>query len=373
MSLTEYGWTSFFSAAFEPSAARGLAPGRVIDHRGGLYRLRAEDGEPEAAAAGRLRHHAAGPQDLPAIGDWVAFRPPERSAAGGRGGATAGGATLIEAVLSRRTRLSRKVAGTRSDEQVVAANVDTVFLVMGLDRDFNLRRLERFLVMTWEGGAAPVVVLNKADLAGGAGALAARREEVERVAAGVPVLAVSALGGDGGDGIAALAPHLRPRETVALVGSSGVGKSTLINRLLGEERMATRQVRTGDDRGRHTTSHRELVRLPGGALLIDNPGVRELAPWSGGESRGLGETFEDLAELAAGCRFRDCRHQGEPGCAVEAAVAAGTLDRGRLEGWHGLARELRYLEIRQDEARRRAQNRRLRAIHKAARDFRPRR
>ena len=276
---------------------------------------------------------------------------------------------MIDAVLPRRTRLSRKVAGTRSDEQVVAANVDTVFLVMGLDGDFNLRRLERFLVMVSESGAAPAVLLNKTDVAT---TLAERRAEVEGAAPGVPVLLLSARSGDG---LAALAPHLRPAETVALVGSSGVGKSTLINRLAGEERMATREVRAGDDRGRHATSHRELVRLPGGALLIDNPGVRELAPWSvgGSDSRGLGETFDDVVALAADCRFRDCRHQGEPGCTVAATIADGRLSAKRWRSYQGLARELRHLEIRQDEGAQRAEKQRWRVIHKAARDFRPRR
>ena len=359
MSLDDYGWSSFFAESFAPHAAGGLAPGRVIEHRGRFYRLQTATGEVDGVAAGRLRHRAAGPRDLPAIGDWVAFRPPP-------GG---GGAAAIDAVLPRRTRLSRKVAGTRSDEQVVAANVDTVFLVMGLDGDFSLRRLERFLVMVRESGATPVVLLNKSDVAATA---ADRRKEVEAAAPGVSVHLLSARRGDG---LAALAPHLRPAETVALVGSSGVGKSTLINRLAGEERMATGEVRPGDDRGRHTTSHRELVRLPGGALLIDNPGVRELAPWSvgGSDSRGLGETFDDLAALAAECRFRDCRHGGEPGCAVAAALADGTLSAERWRGYQALARELRHLEIRQDEGAQRAEKQRWRVIHKAVRDFRPRR
>ena len=359
MSLDDYGWTSFFAESFAPHAADGRSPGRVIEHRGRLYRLQTGETEIDGVAAGRLRHRAAGPQDLPAIGDWVAFRPPRA----GSGPAT------VDAVLPRRTKLSRKVAGSRSDEQVVAANVDTVFLVMGLDGDFSLRRLERFLVMVWESGAAPVVLLNKADVAA---APAERQAEVEAAAPGVSVHLLSARRGEG---LAALEPHLRPAETVALVGSSGAGKSTLINRLAGEERMATGEVRAGDDRGRHTTSHRELVRLPGGALLIDNPGVRELAPWSAGgsDSRGLGETFDDLAALAAECRFGDCRHQGEPGCAVQAALGDGRLSAERWRSYQGLARELRHLEIRQDEGAQRAEKQRWRVIHKAVRDFRPRR
>lgn len=361
MSLEDYGWTEFFSEHFEPHAARGLAPGRVVNHRGRFYRLWTAAGEIDAVATGRLRHQAAGAHELPAIGDWVAYRPP----------AASGSAAAIGAVLPRRTKLSRKVAGTRSAEQVVAANVDTVFVVMGLDGDFNLRRLERFLVMMWESGAAPMVLLNKADLAAGAEEQRAEVEAAVSAGGAVPVFLLSARSGDG---LAALQPHLRPAATVALVGSSGVGKSTLINRLLGEERMATREVREADDRGQHTTSHRELVRLPGGALLIDNPGVRELAPWSAGEeSRGLDETFDDLVALAAGCRFGDCTHQGEPGCAVAVAVADGTLDEERWRSYQGLAKEQRYLEVRQDEGAQRAEKRKWRTIHKAVRDFRPRR
>jgi ribosome biogenesis GTPase len=249
------------------------------------------------------------------------------------------------------------VAGARTEEQVVAANVDTVFVVMGLDGDFNLRRVERLLTLTWEGGAFPVVVLNKADVSPDADN---RCRDVEAVAPGVPVLLVSALEQAGLD---KLHSFLKVGETVALVGSSGVGKSTIINRLLGREAMRTREVRSKDDRGRHTTTHRQLFKLPGGGLLIDNPGIRELQMW--GTAEGLRGSFEDIDTLADDCRFRNCSHLGEPGCAVQEAVENGSLSPERLANYHALATELRYLETKQDEGAQRAERKKWKAIQKA--------
>jgi ribosome biogenesis GTPase len=347
MRLDESGWSPSLSEQFEPFAGRGLAPGRVTADLGAAFRLAAAAGELDAVPAGRLRREG----ERPAVGDWAAFRPP----------GTAGGPARIEALLPRRGRLARKGAGTRGAEQVVAVNVDLVVVVMGLDADFNLRRLERFLVMAWESGARPVVLLNKADLAAEA---EARRGEVETAAPGVPVLVASCLTGEGLD---ALAPHLRPGVTAVLVGSSGAGKSTLINRLLGGEVQRTREVRASDRRGQHTTSHRELFRLPGSALLIDNPGVRELAPWTG--DQGLAGAFDDLEALAARCRFRDCAHDAEPGCAVRAAVETGRLAPERLASYRALQRELAYQARRQDATAALAEKRKWRAVHKAMRHF----
>jgi len=286
---------------------------------------------------------------LPAIGDWVAVRLRDESPR-----------PLILAVLPRRTAFVRRAAGDRAVAQVLAANIDTVFLVVGLDADFNLRRLERTLVLAWESGAEPVVVLNKADLP--SADLDVRRAEVAGIAPGVPVVVLAARRGEGLD---ALAPWLAAARTVALLGSSGVGKSTIVNRLLGREKQKTQEVRAADQRGRHTTTHRELVALPGGALLVDTPGLREIQLWSDGA--GLDAAFEDVLSLGGACRFRDCAHRGEPGCALRAAVADGRLDSARLESYLKLQAELRSTEVREDPLRRREERAKWRPIHKALR------
>jgi ribosome biogenesis GTPase len=334
--------------AFAPLVAQGLVPGRVVAAHTRLLRVHTGEGEVLAVPSGSLRHEARGPADLPAVGDWVALRP-------GEGGSPA----VIQAVLPRRTAFVRRAAGDRPAVQVLAANVDTVFLVMGLDGDFNPRRLERALVLAWESGAEPVVLLNKADLCG---EVDARRAEIEAVARGVPVLAIAAKPGQGLDG---LAPWLAPGRTVALLGSSGVGKSTLVNRLLGREKQKTREVREHDQRGRHATTHRELVALPGGGLLLDTPGLREIQLWS--EGAGLEATFDEVRDLAVACRFTDCGHASEPGCAVRAAVDDGRLSPARLASFHKLQAELRAAAIREDPLKRREERNRWKAIHKSLR------
>ncbi len=331
--LDSLGFTPELAAAFAPFESRGLVPGRVVSGHQRLLRVGTAAGELLAEVAGSLRHEARGPQDLPAVGDWVALRPRsgERRA-------------LVQAVLPRRTVFVRRAAGDRTLAQVLAANVDTAFLVMGLDRDFNPRRLERALVLAWESGAEPVVLLNKADLRED---VDAARAEIERVAPGVPVLVIAA---KPGRGLEALAPWLAAGRTVVLLGSSGVGKSTIVNRLLGVEKQKTQDVRPQDQRGRHTTSQRQLLALPGGALLIDTPGLREVQLWS--EGSGLEAAFDDVAALSASCRFSDCSHVGEPGCAVRAAVQEGRLDPERLESFLRLKAELRSLEVREEPRRR---------------------
>lgn len=325
--LTDLGWDDEWSKAFRPFAADQLVPGRVAIEFNYIYRVFAESGELQTQHAGRLRHEA---DSLSAVGDWVAVRPTPGEAAG-----------TIEAILPRRSKFSRKVAGELTVEQIVAANIDTVFLVMGLDGDYNPRRLERYLLLAYESGARPVVILNKSDVADH---LAEDMDEIRALAVGIPVHAISA---KEKDGIDVITGYLGPGRTGALLGSSGVGKSTLVNALLGEEKFKTKDVRAHDSRGRHTTRHRNLILLPEGrGLLVDTPGMRELQLWSQGE--GARETFEDILELAQGCHFTDCRHQNEPRCAVKQAVEEGSLAADRLEGFLKLQDELKSLEARKD-------------------------
>jgi ribosome biogenesis GTPase len=347
VSLANLGFGPALAAAFAPYSDSGLELGRVTaEHRGALV-LRSEHEEIWADVPGRLRHRAASGADLPAVGDWVAFgRHPQAERA------------TVESVLPRRTAFVRKAAGFESVEQVVAANVDIVFVVTSLVDDLNPRRLERYLALAWESGAEPVVVLTKSDLCGNVEAAVA---QLGGVTFGVPAHVVSAVTGDGMD---ELTVHIAGGRTATLVGSSGVGKSTLVNRLCGSERLATGALRS-DGRGRHTTTHRELVVLDAGGCLIDTPGMRELTLWDAEE--GLEQAFEDVEELAGGCRFTDCAHRTEPGCAVQAAIAAGTLDAGRLESFRHLQRELRYLEIRHDARARSDARKRWRALSKEQR------
>ena len=325
-------WAAAFAAAVEATDVRAVgtvAPARIVAEHRERYVLGGEDGERSAVLAGRVRHEADTREDLPAVGDWVGAWP-------GSGDGTA----VVRFVVPRRSAFIRKTAGDTTSAQVVAANVDVALIAAALGGDLNARRLERYLTLAWESGALPIVVLTKCDLGGN---VAASVAEMSIAAPGVEVLAVSAVTGDGID---ALAAHLFPGRTAVLLGSSGVGKSTLVNRLLGVDRQRTATI--GDDgRGRHTTTHRELVRLANGSLLIDTPGMRELQLWTADD--GLGSAFADVEELATQCRFSDCEHDSEPECAVRDAVGQGTLPAGRLESWHRLRRELAYLARKQDE------------------------
>jgi ribosome biogenesis GTPase len=301
------------------------------------------EGEKTAELAGRVKHRATARAELPAVGDWVAvhLRPDEETA-------------TIQAVVPRKSAFSRKVAGRVADEQIVAANVDIVFLVSALDREFNPRRIERYLTVAWESGARPVVLLNKADLWEDVDAVV---REVEASALGAPVHAVSSRHGDG---VEALLGYLRPGVTIALLGSSGVGKSTLINRLLGADLLRTGEVRSGDRKGRHTTTHRELIVLPTGGLLIDTPGMREIQLWDAEE--GLQASFADVEEFAEICFYPDCRHQNEPGCAVREAVEEGHLAPERLDNYRKLQAELSHLALRQDRRAQHADKQRLKSL-----------
>ena len=323
MHLPDLGWNPRLENGFQQYRSDGLAPARVAREDREHYLVSSEAGELVAQVSGKFRFNATGRADFPAVGDWVAIE----------------GAT-IHAVLPRASKFSRKVAGAKTEEQIVAANVDTLFIVCGLDGDFNPRRVERYLAPAWDSGATPVIVLNKVDICDDVSALIA---EVELIAPGIVVHPVSALAAD----VDVLRRYCERGSTIALIGSSGVGKSTLINALLGENRQDTGDVSEHSDRGRHTTTRRELVVLPTGGLLIDNPGMRELQLWS--DETGVDETFADIAQLAALCRFRDCQHNSEPECAVQSALAGGSLDAERYQSYLKLKRELRYLAGKQDQ------------------------
>jgi ribosome biogenesis GTPase len=324
--LTQYGWSPRLQDDFAPYAAEGLIPARIlIQHRGG-YRLVTPQGETDGLASGRLLKTTS-EADRPATGDWVA-------------GEARDGQFVVQHLLPRTTAFIRKASGPRGGAQVVAANADVAFLVASLNSDLNLRRLERYLATTYESGAQPVIVLTKADLAQDIDETVA---EVEAIAFGAPVLAISSKTGQGLD---ALMAHLPPGRTAVLLGSSGAGKSTLLNALAGEEKMDTGAIREADERGRHTTTHRELVLLPSGGLILDTPGMRELGLWDA--SSGVSEAFEDVEDLAGQCKFSDCGHGREPGCAVRAAIESGALPEDRWLAYQKLQAELAFEKRKED-------------------------
>ena len=318
--LHRLGWDDGWEASFAEHRAAGLVPARVaIQHRG-AYDLIADTGEVRVSAATRLFKL----DELPVVGDWVGYDPET---------------LLVEAVLDRRTAISRKEVWQAVREQVLAANVDVAFLVQALPLDFNVRRLERYLAMAWESGAQPVVLLTKVDLVDDVAPYLAEAESVTLGAC--PTQGVSA---KTGEGLGELRPWLEPNRTAVLLGSSGVGKSTIVNALAGEELLATQEVREDDHRGRHTTSHRELIMLEGGGVILDTPGIRELQLWDA----DLEQTFGDVEEIARRCRFSDCAHDSEPGCAVREALADGSLSQERWDSYVKLQRELAAIEVRRN-------------------------
>ncbi|HEY90374.1 MAG TPA: ribosome small subunit-dependent GTPase A [Dehalococcoidia bacterium] len=336
--MTELGWDSFFIDHFKSLSVDGCVPARVIAEGKHSCQVYSQYGELSARVSGRMRYESRAGDRYPSVGDWVVVKPN-----------TGEQKCLIHAVLPRRSCFSRKMSddrarrsGSLTREQVLAANVDTVFIVSGLDgsRNLNLRRLERYLTLAWESGAAPVIVLNKIDLCPDVDACI---RNVEPVASGVPIHAVSATERLGLD---ALVTYLDRGKTAVFLGPSGVGKSALLNALLGIERQEVGEVRGIDRKGRHTTTRRELVLLPGGGAVIDTPGLREVQMWADEDS--LGSVFKDIEQLANECRFRDCTHHTEPGCAIKAAVQQGSLDVARLQSYRKLEKELRHLATRED-------------------------
>ena len=353
MHLESLGADSVIFGAFQTYAAQGLILARVAMAQRDQYRLYTETAEVAAEPSGALWYRAPDRASMPVVGDWVAARmvAPEQA--------------IVEAVLPRRSCFSRRAAGRREEEQPLAANIDLVFLVCGLDGDFNLRRLERYLTLAAESGASPVVVLNKADVADD---LPARLAEAAAVAGGAPVVSLSAREGAGLDGLRAF---LAPGRTVALLGSSGVGKSTIVNRLLGEDRLPTAEVRSSDSRGRHTTTHRELIPLAAGGALIDTPGMRELQLWAGEES--VGRAFEEIAEIGAACRYRDCSHSGEQGCAVAQALEDGSIAPERWESYRKLLGEARRHERMTDRLAEQEHKRKMKVMFRAQKEHYKRR
>jgi len=348
VSILTWGWNSYFEAFWSGGDWKNAVPARVIAQQRKFWRVAGNFGDCWAEASGKLRLAANEGADWPAVGDWVALQQHGED-----------WAALIQEVLPRRTKFARKEPGKKMQEQVIAANVDTALLVTALDHDFSPRRVERYLAQCWESGVRPVVVLNKADSCENA---RERAGEMERVAIGTLVCVISARTGTG---FSELEEFLKPGQTLVLLGSSGVGKSTIVNRLLGGEVQEVQPIRESDSKGRHTTTARELFVLPGGALLTDTPGLREVQLWDAED--GVAQTFVDIDALATRCRFADCKHENEPGCAVAEAVQAGTLDAARLENWRKLLREQEFLRRKVDPEARQEQKERWKRVHRAAR------
>ena len=330
MNLKQLGWNQYFEKAFKSYQNGNYTVGRIALEHKGIYRVFSEAGSLLAEVTGKMRHLAKESSDFPAVGDWVVIstRKEEQKA-------------TIHAVLPRKSKFSRKKAGLTTEEQIVASNIDTVFLVNALNTDFNLRRIERYLLLAWESGANPVIILSKSDLCED---IDRKIAEVEKVALGVPIHAISA---EQREGLNQLTPYLEEGQTIALLGSSGTGKSTLTNTLYGANVLNVNSIRENDDKGRHTTTHRELVLLQDGGIMIDTPGMRELQLWEAEE--GISQGFTDIEDLTVQCKFTDCQHNSEPGCAVQEALSKSTLSKERFNNYQKLQRELAYLERKENQ------------------------
>ncbi len=329
MNIESFGWNNFFRQHFAEYIDSGFIPARISQEHRSVYKLISNNGELTAEISGKYRYQTSEKADFPSVGDWVAVELIEDDKA------------IIHNLLPRKNKFSRKVPGTNTIEQVLVANIDKLFIVCGLDTGRNPRRIERYLTIAWDNEMTPVVVLNKTDLCDDPDNEIA---EAKAVAFGIPVIPVSA---KTGEGIELLKENIKPTETITLLGSSGVGKSSIINAVLGEQQLKTGDVRDFDKKGRHTTTHREMILLPDSGIIIDTPGMRELQLW--GDEEGLEQTFEDIEELTASCKFNDCRHNGEPGCAIAGAIDIGSLDPKRFNSYLKMQKELRHLERRQDQ------------------------
>ena len=328
MELKQLGWNNYFEEKFKAFEEKGYKAGRIFAEHTHLYKVKTEQGEVLGEISGKLRYEASDREDYPAVGDWVAISVREDESR-----------ATIHGILPRKSKFSRKIAGLVTEEQILAANIDTVFLVNALNTDFSIRRIERYLILAWESGANPVIVLSKADLCED---IEEKITQVEIVAMGVPIAVTSSVEGTGMNEID---KYLREGATIALLGSSGVGKSSLINYLMGNEVQKVNAVREFDGKGRHTSTNRETFILPSGALIIDTPGMREIQMWEGDE--GISEAFEDVEQYAKKCRFFDCKHHREPGCAVREAINNGLLSENRYESYKRLQKEIEFIERKQ--------------------------
>ncbi len=348
MELEDLGWNNDLQYELGSLGLEGVSPGRVFRVDAGHYGILTTNGEIHAKVSGRMRKESVSGSDLPGVGDWVIIKPMEMG-------------NIIFKVMKRTSRISRKVPGKEMREQLVAANIDLIFIVMGMDLDYNPRRLERYLTMVAGSGAAPVVILNKMDLTDQNDA---RVNEVNGICDDIPVHAISALEGDG---LGTIKGYLVKGKTIALVGSSGAGKSTLINSLIGKEVQRTEAVRENDNKGRHVTTSRELLLIPGGGMIIDNPGIREIQLW--GDESSLNIAFKDIDDLSSECRFKDCQHLAEPGCAVKDALEDGTLARKRYDNYQKMKRELQHTASRVEKSSEAIEKEKWKPIMKGFRQY----